>query len=170
MEPLHKVTIIPRGPSLGSTMQLPEKDRYSLTKERAFGMLLVLFGGRIAEQRFCGDVSSGASSDIERASELARRMVCEWGMSETVGPIAYGNGDEGDGSSLSPLGEETRRDIDMEIRRILGDAHQLAEEKIMAHREDVEAIAQALLERETLDGDEVEELLAAATGSAAAGD
>ena len=170
VEPLHKVTIIPRGPSLGSTMQLPEKDRYSLTQERAFGMLLVLFGGRIAEQRFCGDVSSGASSDIERASELARRMVCEWGMSETVGPIAYGNGEEGDGSSLSPLGEETRRDIDMEIRRILGDAHQLAEEKIMAHREDVEAIAQALLERETLDGDEVEELLAAATGSAAARD
>ena len=170
VEPLHKVTIIPRGPSLGSTMQLPEKDRYSLTQERAIGMLMVLFGGRIAELRFCGDVSSGASSDIERASTLARRMVCEWGMSEKVGPIAYGGGEEGEGPSLNPLGEETRRDIDMEIRRILGEAHQLAEEKILEHRDDLEAIAQALLERETLDGDEVGELLEARAESSAARD
>ena len=165
VEPLHKVTIIPRGPSLGSTMQLPEKDRYSLTRDRAMGMLLVLFGGRIAEDKFCGDISSGASSDIERASELARRMVCEWGMSDQVGPIAYG-ADEEDGPRLSPLGEETRRDIDMEIRRILGEAYQQAEDRILEHRDDVEAIALALLERETLDGAEVTELLAARAGSA----
>ena len=161
VEPLHKVTIIPRGPSLGSTMQLPEKDRYSLTRERAFGMLLVLFGGRIAEQRFCGDISSGASSDLERASDLARRMVCEWGMSEQVGAISYSAGNGLDGAQLEPLGEETRRDIDKEIRRILQAAYDKAERKIDEHRDDVEAIARALLERETLDGAEVDELLAA---------
>ena len=161
VEPLHKVTIIPRGPSLGSTMQLPEKDRYSLTRERAFGMLLVLFGGRIAEQRFCGDISSGASSDLERASDLARRMVCEWGMSEQVGAISYSAGNGLDGAQLEPLGEETRRDIDKEIRRILHAAYDKAERKIDEHRDDVEAIARALLERETLDGAEVDELLAA---------
>lgn len=161
VEPLHKVTIIPRGPSLGSTMQLPEKDRYSLTRERAFGMLLVLFGGRIAEQRFCGDISSGASSDLERASDLARRMVCEWGMSEEVGAISYSAGNGLDGAQLEPLGEETRRDIDKEIRRILQAAYDKAERKIDEHRDDVEAIARALLERETLDGAEVDELLAA---------
>ena len=166
VEPLHKVTIIPRGPSLGSTMQLPEKDRYSLTRERAFGMLLVLFGGRIAEEKFCGDISSGASSDIERASELARRMVCEWGMSDQVGPIAYSQGNDPESTHLEPLGEETRRDIDMEIRRILREAYEQASRRIDEHREDLEAIARALLERETLDGDEVEELLSARLGDA----
>ena len=161
VEPLHKVTIIPRGPSLGSTMQLPEKDRYSLTFERAHGMLLVLFGGRIAEAHFCGDVSSGASSDIERASELAQRMVCEWGMSAKVGPIAYSGNPLEEGNRVTALSEETRRDIDLEIRRILGEAYDAAEERILAHRDDLESIAQALLERETLDGVEVEQLLTA---------
>ncbi len=161
VEPLHKVTIIPRGPSLGSTMQLPEKDRYSLTFERAQGMLLVLFGGRIAEAHFCGDVSSGASSDIERASELAQRMVCEWGMSPKVGPIAYSGNSLEEGIRVTALSEETRRDIDLEIRRILGEAYEAAEERILAHRDDLESIAQALLERETLDGVEVKQLLTA---------
>ncbi len=161
VEPLHKVTIIPRGPSLGSTMQLPEKDRYSLTRERAFGMLLVLFGGRIAEAQFCGDISSGASSDLERATEIARRMVCEWGMSEKVGPVSYCGEGENGGSGMRVLGEETRREIDREVRRILGEAYSQAECRLKAHHDDVETIAQALLERETLNGEEVGRLLAA---------
>ncbi|MFN0059715.1 MAG: ATP-dependent zinc metalloprotease FtsH [Planctomycetota bacterium] len=169
VEPLHKVTIIPRGPTLGATMQLPERDHYHFSRTKAFGNLMVLFGGRIAEARFCGDVSSGASNDLERASELARRMVCEWGMSARVGPIAYKRSvapmqlEESRG--IEPLGAETRREIDREIRRLVEEAYAEAETVIEQHAEDVEIIARALLEDETLSGEEVAALIAPALKS-----
>ena len=160
VEPLHKVTIIPRGPALGATMQLPERDRYQISRRGAEGNLKVLFGGRIAESRFCGDYTSGASNDLERASELARRMVCEWGMSDAIGPVVYVADDHGEGSAgLIPMGAELRRDIDVEIRRVLDSAYRSAEELIEAHADGVEAIAMALLEKETLNAEEVAALL-----------
>ena len=137
-EPLHKVTIIPRGPSMGSTMQLPERDRYQMTRRAANSTLMVFFGGRIAEERFCGDLSSGASNDLERASDLARRMVCEWGMSERIGPISFRDGERG---GIAPLGEETRREIDNEIRRIIEEANAAAEALITAHENELVALA-----------------------------
>lgn len=161
VEPLHKVTIIPRGPSLGSTMQLPERDQYHLTRSQAFGKLMVLLGGRLAEAQYCDDVSSGASNDLERVSDLARRMVCEWGMSPRVGPIVYQNhetyGEEQPG--LRPLGEETRREIDTEIRRLIEQAYSEAEDLLEKHATDVQRIAEELLARETLSGSEVEQLI-----------
>jgi cell division protease FtsH len=127
---------------------------------------MVLLGGRIAEARFCGDVSSGASNDLERASELARRMVCEWGMSERIGPIAYQRTQSPlqleEVGGIAPLGAETRREIDGEIRRIIEKAYSDAEALIEQHSGDVDAIARALLQDETLSGEEVSTLIDAA--------
>lgn len=161
VEPLHKVTIIPRGPSLGSTMQLPQRDQYHLTRSQAFGNLMVLLGGRLAEAQFCEDVSSGASNDLERVSDLARRMVCEWGMSPRVGPIVY-QGQESHGEQqpgIRPLGEETRREIDKEIRRLVEKAYSEAEDLLERHAAGVQEIAEELLKCETLSGEEVAKLI-----------
>jgi cell division protease FtsH len=160
VEPLHKVTIIPRGMALGLTMQLPERDRYHLSRQQVFGNLKLLYAGRIAEERFCGDVTSGAASDIERATELVRRMVCEWGMSDAIGPINYRDNEE-----TLFLGREVTRSrdhsdaialrIDEEVRRIVDTCYADAEKLIDGHLEEIERIAQALMERETLTGEEV---------------
>ena len=173
VEPLHKVTIIPRGPSLGSTMQLPERDRYQLTLSTIQGNLMVLFGGRIAEERFCGDISSGASSDLQRASELAWRLVCEWGMSERIGPVVYGSSDDmvasGEQPGIVALGSELRSEIDREIRRTLDNAYQSAQALLDRHSDSVEAIARALLERETLSGGRGRGIAARAAAAGPAG-
>ncbi|MBI4583942.1 MAG: ATP-dependent zinc metalloprotease FtsH [Planctomycetes bacterium] len=164
VEPLHKVTIIPRGMSLGSTMQIAERDRCHLTRRQLYGNLMVLYAGRIAEQMFCGDLSVGAKNDIERATDLARRMVCEWGMSEALGPVHYNEAEEALVLSREMAGgrnfsEETARRIDEEVRRLIDEVYQKAEKMIRKHKDEVERIGRALMAKETLTGEEVARLV-----------
>jgi cell division protease FtsH len=159
---LHKVTIIPRGRSLGSTMHLPSQDRHTHGKRKLLGEICVLFGGRIAEELFCGDITTGASNDIERATRLARGMVYEWGMSDKMGPIKYTEEHE------YPTGQEsvvtvsatTRRELDEEVRSIIDSQFARAKKLVEEHRDQLERVARALLEHETLDGAQVQLLLA----------
>ena len=164
VEPLHKVTIIPRGMALGSTMQLPERDQLHLSRKKVVGTIMLLYAGRIAEEIFCGDVTAGASNDIERATELARSMVCEWGMSEALGPVRYLRDEEHPvlGREFSKPTEHsdaiTLR-IDEEIRRILDQSYAAMEKLLRKHKGAVERIAEALLVKETLYSDEVAALI-----------
>jgi cell division protease FtsH len=164
VEPLHKVTIIPRGMALGATMRLPEKDVYHRQKKNIMGNIMVLFAGRIAEEMFCGDISSGARSDIQEATELARRMVREWGMSEEIGPISYAKSEErlygGEVLLSKEYSEATAIKIDQEVKRIADQCFRKTKEILQSHRENVERIAQALLKYEVLDGEEVDKILA----------
>jgi cell division protease FtsH len=164
VEPLHKVTIIPRGPALGATMQLPEKDQYHLHKKRMLGMLCVLYAGRIAEELCCGDISAGASNDIERASGLARRMVCEWGMSDELGPINYSNAEETlflgrEVTRSRPHSEATALVIDKEVRSIVDQCYKRAEKLLSKSKDKLEAVAKALLKYETLSGRDCEQIV-----------
>ncbi len=163
-EPLHKVTIIPRGRALGATMQLPEKDRYTQGRKRLFGMLVGLMGGRVAEELIFHDVTTGAQNDIERATRIARAMVCEFGMSDALGPRNYGSGEQ-----QMFLGREIHRNevhgdkitqlIDAEIDRILKEAHDSARTILEEHRDKLELIAEVLMTYETVDGDQVMRML-----------
>ncbi len=163
--PLHKVTIIPRGPYLGATMYLPEGDKYSTQKKEALANLVVTMGGRIAEAFHSDDVSNGASGDIRQATSLARHMVCEWGMSDQLGMVEYGEGDGGPvflaKEMARPRGysEETARVIDSEIKRFIDEAFETATRILTENRETVELIANALLEYETLDHDHLKDLI-----------
>jgi cell division protease FtsH len=164
-DPVDKVTIIPRGVSLGSTMFLPKKNRVSYWKNELHDQLAVLMGGRCAEEIFIGDVSSGAQQDIERATQLARSMVCEWGMSEKLGAVAYDERAES-GQYLGMAGyhekkysEETARSIDNEVRRILDEAHTTAVKIIKDHYAEVELMAKMLIEFETLDSEDVRKII-----------
>ncbi|HTF91382.1 MAG TPA: ATP-dependent zinc metalloprotease FtsH [Planctomycetota bacterium] len=168
VEAPHKVTIVPRGRSLGATMVLPEKESYHMQKKRMLGQLTLLFGGRVAEQEFCGDISAGASDDIKRATDLARAMVGELGMSAKIGPINYAERQGSDflGTELMRgrmHSEETAREIDHEVHQILDTAYKRAEEILRGRREVVECIAQALLSYETINGDDVQRLMNGAT-------
>ncbi len=162
--PLHKVTIIPRGPYLGATMYLPEGDKYSTQKKEALANLIVTMGGRIAESFHSDDVSNGASGDIRQATALARHMVCEWGMSDQLGMVEYGEGDSPvflarDMSKSRNYSEETARIIDSEIKRFIDDAYETAERILNEGRDKVELIAKALLEFETLDASHLRDLI-----------
>jgi cell division protease FtsH len=164
VDPLHKVTIIPRGPSLGSTMQLPEKDRHHTTREYLNGTLAVLYAGRVAEEIFCDSATTGAHSDIQRATEIARRMVCEFGMSEGLGPINYSDQEETlflgrEIARHRSHSEHTSKRIDEEIQRLVTAAYERARELLRKHRAAVERVTTALLERETLSGAEVRALV-----------
>ena len=161
----HKVTIVPRGRALGSTMVLPEKESYHMQKKKMVGTLAVLFGGRVAEELYCGDISAGASDDIRRATEMARAMVTELGMSEKVGPINYAErqGSEFLGTELMGAkwhSEETAREIDTEIQRLLRDALEEARSILGQHGATIERITQTLLRYETITGDEIKRLIA----------
>ena len=164
-DPLHKVTIIPRGPSLGSTMFLPEKDKYSYHKKEMLDELVVLMGGRVAEAIVLDDVASGASGDIQMATNLARSMVCEWGMSDNLGMVQYGDGGGGevflarDMAKSKNYSEDTAQKIDSEIKRIIDEAYDKAMELLTKHRKDLDVIADALMEFETLDGAHIAELM-----------
>ncbi len=164
-DPVHKVTIIPRGRALGLTMQLPAEDRYSMDKNRILDTLAVLFGGRIAEEIFMHQMTTGASNDFERATEMARRMVTQWGMSEALGTMVYGE-NEGEvflGRSVTThknVSEATMQKVDEEIRRIIDQQYALARGLIEANRDKVEAMAKALLEFETLDSDQLDDIMA----------
>lgn len=163
-DPIEKVTIIPRGVSLGSTMFLPKKNRVSYWKQELHDQLAVLMGGRIAEEIFVGDISSGAQSDIERATQLARNMVCRWGMSDKIGSITYQDHSGGDsygfsGSHEKGYSEETAKLIDAEVKQILDAANQTARDIILKYREQIEALTSALMEFETLDSEDVKEIV-----------
>ncbi len=163
-DPVHKVTIIPRGRALGVTMQLPEQDRYSMDRETILQNIAVLFGGRIAEEIFMSQMTTGASNDFERATDLARSMVTRWGMSDELGPMVYGE-NEGEvflGRSVTVhknVSETTMQKVDTEIRRIVDQQYQLARKLITDNREKVEAMASALLEWETLDADQITDIM-----------
>jgi len=163
-DPLHKVSIIPRGPMGGATFALPEKDRTMFTKRYCMALLQVCFGGRIAEEVFCDDVSSGAQSDIDQATKIARQMILTWGMSDQLGLISYGP-DLGakDLIYIMPgekeYSEKTAETIDTEVRRITDEAYKKARELIESNREKLEGIAKALLKYETLDAEDVKLIL-----------
>jgi len=165
-DPLHKVTIIPRGRALGVTMNLPERDKYSQTKTELESRLAIMFGGRIAEEIIFGkeNITTGASSDIQQATAIARRMVTEFGMSEKLGPVRY-NANEQEiflGHAITQqqnVSEETARLIDEEIRRLIDEAETKARNILKTHLDDLHTIAKVLLEHETLTGEEVAALL-----------
>jgi cell division protease FtsH len=161
---LHKVSIIPRGPALGVTMSLPEKDRVTNWKKEVLDYLIVVMGGRVAEEIFLGDVSSGASADIQQATRCAKAMVCDWGMSDKLGMVQYG-----DASSMNFFGrdvgsargysEKTAEAIDAEVLQIVSVAYDKAKEMILSHRDAMEKITAALLEYETLDGKHIRDIV-----------
>jgi cell division protease FtsH len=162
-DPVHKVTIIPRGQSLGSTWSLPEKDRHSYSKRWCVATMKTMFAGRIAEEMFTGDINTGASSDIRQASGLARRMVREWGMNERLGFVYYGDDeskpnfvDFGGGREYS---EETARAIDEEIKKLIDGLYEETRILLDGNRERVEALAKALLKYETLDANDVDRIM-----------
>src|SRR6185436_19844944 len=160
-DPLHKVTIVPRGRALGVTMQLPEGDRHTHSREFLEAQLAVLMGGRIAEELFLRQVTSGASNDIERATEIARRMVCEFGMSPALGPLAYhtpGNPWETDkGVGIS---EATAQQVDQEIRELVMRGYETARQIIAKNRAAVRAMAEELLVVESLDAEGIRNVIA----------
>jgi len=164
-DPVHKVTIIPRGRALGVTMQLPTEDRYSMNRDQILQNISVLFGGRIAEEVFMNQMTTGASNDFERATEMARRMVTQWGMSDSMGPVVYGE-NEGEvflGRSITThknVSESTMQKVDGEIRRIIDEQYGLARRLIEANRDKIEAMTHALLEWETLDAEQIEDIMA----------
>jgi len=178
-DPLHKVTIIPRGQALGVTMGLPEKDRYGYQKNEIRARLAMMFGGRIAEELIYGheDVTTGAGDDIKKATSLAQRMVTEWGMSERLGPLRYAGGDQEVflGEQISrenQLSEHTARLIDEEVRRIIDEEETRARTVLTEHIDDLHRLTQALLEYETLTSEEVQSVLAGqdpGSGGGAAG-
>jgi cell division protease FtsH len=162
-DPIHKATIIPRGRALGMVMRLPETDRFSITRAKLHDDLIVAMGGRAAEELIFGydKVTTGASSDIMQATSMARSMVTKWGLSDKVGPIDYSEEESGKFyAAQKTFSEETGKIIDEEVKRIVAEALQKAKEILSAKKADLEKLAQALLEFETLTGDEIKELLA----------
>jgi cell division protease FtsH len=165
-DPVHKVTIIPRGPALGLTQQLPKEDRLSMSRDFAKARLAVLMGGRVAEELIFGQFTTGAGNDIKQASNLARRMVTEFGMSDVIGPIAYGADEENVflgrdfTSRRRDYSETIANQIDDEVRRFILEAHGEARQLLADNREVLERLAQGLLERETLDAEEVDAVVA----------
>ena len=152
---VHKVTIIPRGKALGITQQLPEEDRYTYTREYLLDRLCVLLGGRVAEELALGTISTGAGNDIERATEIARKMVAEWGMSDRIGPIAV-KLKEHFGEPPELVSEEMKKLVDEEVKRILKEAYERTRSLISSNMEKLQNLAKALLERETLTGEEID--------------
>ncbi|HTJ44652.1 MAG TPA: AAA family ATPase, partial [Kofleriaceae bacterium] len=163
-DPVHKVTIIPRGRALGLTQQLPTEDRLNMTAEFAKNQIAILMGGRVAEEIVFAKKTTGAGNDIERATELARAMVTEWGMSEEFGPLNFAGSKQEvflgrDFNSSERCSEDTARRIDAEIRRLVIDEYERAKRLLSENRKGLEAVADALLEYETLDGEDIEKLL-----------
>jgi cell division protease FtsH len=161
---VHKVTIIPRGRALGLTMQLPEEDRYAYDRVYLMSRIAVLFGGRIAEELFMHQMTTGASNDFERATQMARDMVTRYGMSDALGPMVYGE-NEGEvflGRSVTThknMSETTMQQVDAEIRRIIDEQYALARKLLEENRDKVEAMTAALLELETIDADQINDIM-----------
>jgi cell division protease FtsH len=163
-DPVHKVTIIPRGRALGVTMQLPTEDRYSMDRKHMLNLIAVLFGGRIAEELFMNQMTTGASNDFERATEIARNMVTRYGMSDELGPMVYGE-NEGEvflGRSVTTqknVSESTMQKVDEEIRKIIDGQYAVARKLLEENRDKVEVMAKTLLEIETIDADQIDDIM-----------
>jgi cell division protease FtsH len=168
-DPVHRVTIIPRGPTLGVTQQLPTEDRLNATKDWAEGRIAVLMGGRVAEELIFGHLTTGAGSDLEHSSDLARKMVCSWGMSEKLGPLTFGRKEEhvflGREISNQSQGysDETARIIDAEVKRVVMEQYGRARQLLESHMDQLKALAEGLLTHETLGTDDIEILLKGGT-------
>ena len=164
-DPVHKVSVIPRGRALGVTWSLPEKDRFSLYKDQMLAQISMLFGGRVAEELFVEDISTGASNDFERATQLARDMVMRYGMSDLMGPMVYAE-NEGEiflGRSVTThknLSEATMQKVDAEIKRIIDEQYALARKLLQENRDKVEIMTQALLDWETIDAEQIGDIMA----------
>ncbi len=163
-DPLHKVTIIPRGRALGVTMQLPEEDKYNYTKGYMEGSIAIIMGGRAAEQIFLGSCTTGASNDLERSTDLARKMVCEWGMSTELGPLTFGKKEEQiflgrEIAQHQDYSEETAVRIDQEVKKLVLEGYSNAEEILKDNREPLVRLAEALLEYETLDLEQIDAVI-----------
>jgi len=174
-DPIHKVTIIPRGRALGVTQQLPAEDKHNYSKEYLLNDIAILYGGRIAEEIVFGlhEVTTGAMNDIERATELARKMVCEWGMSERMGPLQFGKREEmiflgREIAQHQDYSEQTAMEIDREVRRFIMENYERAKEIVQRHLEKLHRLAEALLEREVLDGPEIDTIVRGAGSPAPA--
>ena len=163
-DPVHKVTIIPRGMALGVTQQLPVDDRHTFSKDYILKRLAIMFGGRVAEELVLGHTTTGAGDDLEKATDLARRMVCEWGMSERLGPMTFGKKEDQvflgrDIAQTKDYSEKTAIEIDTEVRSIIKDAFERARTLLQTHIEVLHKMAEVLLEKEALDGDEIDGIL-----------
>jgi cell division protease FtsH len=163
-DPVHKVSIIPRGMALGVTQQVPLDDRHSYTKEFILNSLTIRFGGRAAEELILGHITTGAADDIEKATDWARKMVCEWGMSDKLGPMTFGKKEEQiflgrDFTQLQEYSEHTAGEIDTEVRRIIQESYQEAKDLLAANIDVVHKIAEVLLDKEVLDGAEIDEVI-----------
>jgi cell division protease FtsH len=164
-DPVHKVSIIPRGPALGVTWYLPKDDRHNLSREQAESSIAVALGGRIAEEIVFGRMTTGAGNDIERATEIARKMVCEWGMSEKLGPLAYGKKEESIflgrdyGQRTQDYSEQTAQEIDQEVRAIVQRQYVRVKDFLTSSRDKLQRLADSLIERETLDSEEIAAVL-----------
>ncbi|HVN88089.1 MAG TPA: ATP-dependent zinc metalloprotease FtsH [Candidatus Binatia bacterium] len=169
-DPIHKVTIIPRGTALGLTQQLPIDERHTYSREYLQKSLQILFGGRAAEELVLQHMTTGAGNDLEKATELARRMVCEWGMSEALGPMTFGKKGEEiflgrDFTQVQDYSERTAMEIDAEVRRIIQESYQGAKDLLEANLDVLHKVAERLLEKESLDGAEIDEVLRLAHGN-----
>ncbi len=163
-DPIHKVTIIPRGRALGVTQQLPIDEKHTYPKDFLLKNLLILLGGRAAEELSLGQITTGAGNDIERATDLARKMVCEWGMSDTMGPLSYGKKEEQiflgrEIAQHKDYSESTAQDIDREVKGLIMDAYEETKKMVQDNMDALNRLSEALLDRETLDGEEVEEMI-----------
>ena len=163
-DPVHKVTIIPRGRALGVTMQLPTDDRHNYSKDFLYNNLAILMGGRVAEELVLHDVTTGAGNDLERATDLARKMVCEWGMSEKLGPLTFGRKEEEiflgrEIGSKRDFSEQVALEIDHEVRRLVTENYERAKRILTDNMTSLKALAEALLEKEVLDALEIDQIL-----------
>lgn len=166
---VYKVTIIPRGRALGLTSYLPQEERFTESKESLEARLAYMMGGRVAEKIIFGQLTTGAGNDLERSTELARRMVCNWGMSDALGPVTFGKQEEQiflgrEFAQHKDFSEDTARVIDEEIRKIIEKAEDTATRILTKRRSALEKLAKGLLERETIDGSEIDEIIAETDG------
>jgi cell division protease FtsH len=163
-DPIHKVTIIPRGMALGLTQQLPMDEKHTYPREYLLNNLVILFGGRVAEELVLNHMTTGAGNDIEKATDLARRMVCEWGMSEKLGPMTFGKKEEEiflgrDFTQKVDYSESTAIEIDAEVRRIIQESYQKAKDLLKTNLRLLHKVAESLLEKEVLDGSEIDAIV-----------
>jgi cell division protease FtsH len=164
-DPIHKVTIIPRGMALGLTQQLPVDEKHNYSRDYLNDQIAILLGGRIAEELTMDSLTTGAGNDLERATELARRMVCEWGMSDAMGPLTFGKKEEQiflgrEIAQHQDYSEDTALKIDHEVKKFVTDNYQRAHQQLLAHKDVLVKMAEALLAREVLDAEQVKRLAA----------
>jgi len=163
-DPVHKVTIIPRGRALGVTQQIPESDKYTYSKENMLARITVLLGGRASEELIFDQMTTGAGNDIERSTELARKMICEWGMSDKLGPVTFGKKEEQiflgrEISQHRDYSEATAVEIDSEVRRVVNECHDEARRLLQENIETLKRIAETLLDIEVLNAEQLDEII-----------